>query len=481
MQNVREGLAANPALPEHLFERLAAAGDEDVRTTLTWRDDLTEAQARTLRAYDDVDLWTLVAHGKVPWAEVPRDDPTLLLAAARAGTAPEAAIRELARHPDPEVRWELASFDAGLPPEVLVALARDPDPTVVERAAEAPELPADLAAELARHPLVPVRVALAANDRVPPSLLAGLLADGGRPAPTSCGACRRRAEGCADHTPGVRRIRLKAAANPSVPPAALEAFLDAKAAEDVEDAGKAEDVEIAWLHAEIAERTDLPVSLHARLAAHPDAYVRQALARNPSIGAPLLLRLADDPDLIVRLAVAENPAVPLALLTADAGRRRLPREPLPRILAATDAELTKLAASRVAQVRALVAARPDLPPALVDRLASDADLGVVQRIAPHPGLTEDRLTDLVERHGPPVYAAVAENPGCPGAALRRMAGVAGPARKAVRPIAAHPALPPDVVEDLLTHPDPRVVRSAAAHPALPVATMERLLARAPGS
>ncbi|MFD3944021.1 hypothetical protein [Streptomyces sp. NPDC058579] len=475
MQDVRESLAANPALPEHLFERLAATGDEDVRYALACRDDLTEAQARTLRAHDDADLWTLVARGKVPWAEVPRDDPALLLAAAQAGTAPEAAIRELARHPDPEVRAEVADHGTGLPPEVLAALARDPDPTVAERAAEVPELPADLAAELARHAHVPVRVSLAGNDRVPPSLLAALLADGGRPAPTRCGACGRQAEGCADHTPGVRRIRLAAAANPSVPPAALEAFLDAQEAEEGQEAEEAATV---WLLADIAERTDLPVSLHTRLAAHPDAFVRKALARNPSIGESLLLRLADDPDLIVRLAVSENPAVPLARLTADAGRRRLPREPLPRILAATDAELANLAASRVAQVRALVAARPDLPPALADRLAADADLGVVRRVAPHPGLTEDRLTDLVERHGQPVYGAVAGNPGCTGALLRRMARDAGPARKAVRPIAAHPALPPDVVEDLLTHPDPKVARAAAEHPALPVATMERLLARA---
>ncbi|MFF9015624.1 hypothetical protein ACF09C_22000 [Streptomyces sp. NPDC014870] len=496
MHDIRAGLATNPALPDHLFAHLARTGDECVRYDLTCREDLTEAQARSLRAYDDVDLWGLVAHAKVPWAEVPRDTPDLVLAAVRAGTAPEAAVRELAAHPDPEVRAELVDHDEGLPPDVLAALARDPDPTVVERAAEVPELPADLAAELARHPHVVVRLSLAANDRVPPLLLAALLADGGRPAPTRCGACHRRAAGCADHTPGIRRIRRVVATNPAVPPAGLEAFLDGEEAEDAADAEGRADAEdgaaaeeaaradaaararTAWLCADIAERTDLPVTFQARLAAHPAAFVRKALARNPSIGEALMRRLADDPDPEVALAVAENPAVPLDRLTMLAGRRRLPREPLPRILAATHAELTKLARSRVAQVRALVAARPDLPPALVERLAADADIGVAQRIAPHPGLAEDRLVELVERHGPPVYGAVALNPGCGGALLRRMAGDCGSVRKALRTIAAHPALPPDVVEELLTDPDPRVVRAAAAHPALPVATMERLLGHA---
>lgn len=85
---------------------------------------------------------------------------------------------------------------------------------------------------------------------------------------------------------------------------------------------------------------------------------------------------------------------------------------------------------------------------------------------------------MADRHGPPVYGAIAHNPGCPAELLRRMARDTGPARKALRPIAAHPASPPDVIEGLLTNPDPRVVHAAAAHPALPVATMERLLDRA---
>ncbi|MEU9706257.1 hypothetical protein AB0E14_35860, partial [Streptomyces sp. NPDC047981] len=184
MHDVKAGLATSPALPDHLFAHLARTGDEDVRYDLTCRDDLTEDQARSLRAYDDVDLWTLVARARVPWAEVPRDTPDLLLAAARAGTAPESAVRELAAHPDPEVRAELVDDVEGLPPDVLAALARDPDPTVAERAAGVPELPADLAGELARHSHVVVRVSLAANSHVPPLLLGALLADGGRPAPT---------------------------------------------------------------------------------------------------------------------------------------------------------------------------------------------------------------------------------------------------------------------------------------------------------
>ncbi|MFE5615916.1 hypothetical protein [Streptomyces sp. NPDC056524] len=463
MQNVLAGLADNPALPERLVQPLAEAGDEDVRLLLARRDDLTETRARALRAHDDVDLWTLVGNGRIPWAEVPRDDPDLLVAAAQAGIAPEAAVREPAAHPDPQVRGELALYVTGLPSGVLAALARDPEPYVAECAAQSAELSGGLAEELARHPHVVVRVEFARNAYAPPALLAALLADGGHPAPSRCDACHRRPEPCADHAPGVRRVRLAAAANPATPPGGLEEFLDA---------------EESWAAGEFAERTDLPDHFHPRLAAHPDAYVRRTVARNPRVGEPLLRMLADDPDPGIRRAVAENPAVPLALLTALVERERLPREPLPRILAATDAELSELAASRVAQVRALVAARPDLPAAQAVRLAADPDIGVARRIAPHPGLGEERLAGLVERHGPPVYGAVAGNPGCPAALLRRMARDADSVRKALRVIAVHPALPPDVVEELLADPDRRVAGAAAAHPSLPVGTMERLIARA---
>ncbi|KQX50099.1 MULTISPECIES: hypothetical protein [unclassified Streptomyces] len=462
MQDVLEGLAANPALPEHLFEPLAMTGDEDVRHVLTYRDDLSERQARILRAYDDVDVHCLIANGKVPWAEVPRHDTPSLLAAAQAGIAPTAVIRELAGHHDPEVRGDLAHYVTDLPPDVLATLTRDPAPNVAAQAAEAP----DLAEELARHPHVVVRVSLAHNDRIPPALLAALLTDGGSPAPTRCAACHPRTEGCSDHAPGIRRIRLAAAANPAVPPAGLENFLDA------EEAGAP---------AEIADRTDLPPHFHTHLATHPAAFVRGTLARNPSIGTPLILRLTEDPDPGVRLAVAENASVPLAYLTALAGRRRLPSGPLPRILNASEAELNGLAASRVAQVRPLAAARPDLPTPLVDRFARDPDIGVARRIAPHPGLTGHQLTDMADRHGPPVYGALAHNPGCPATLLRRMARDAGPACKALRPIATHPASPPDVIEALLANPDPGVVRAAAAHPALPMKMMERLLTRAAAS
>ncbi|MEU9862397.1 hypothetical protein AB0D99_16155 [Streptomyces sp. NPDC047971] len=461
-RNVVLGLAENPALPERLFARLLEIGGEDVGLLLAGRDGLTASQARSLRAHDDADVWSLVVHGRITWADVPRDDPHLLVAAAAAGLVPEPALRDLAAHPDREVRGAVASSVTDLPRDVLAALVRDTDPYVAENAASSDELPSGLAEELARHPHVVVRAEFARNTHAPPALLAALLAHGGRPAPTSCAACHDRAARCAHHRPGVRRIRLAAAANPAVPPPGLEEFLEADEAHVVDA---------------IAERTDLPASFHPRLAAHPVAFVRATSARNPTIGETLLRQLADDPEPAVRMAVVENPAVPLPWLTALAAERRLPHEPLPRILAATESELSELAASRVAQVRALVAARPDLPAALVDRLAADPDIGVARRIAPHPELGDHRLAELVERHGPPVYGAVARNPGCPGALLRRMARDAGSVRKALRTIAVHPALPPDVVESLLTDPDRRVAGAAAGHPSLPVEVMERIIDR----
>lgn len=460
LHDVLLGLAENPALPAGLFARLIASGDEEVLFTLADRERLTPPQVRDLLAVGNPGLTRLlVRSGLVPWPEIPQEHPGRLLDAVLGGVAPAAAWRMAATDPDPEAREEVAyALDA--PADVVASLARDPDPTVVATAAGSPHLPPELLPDLARHPSIVVRQAVAENENAPPSLLAALLIDGGWPAPTRCGACHRREPACTDHTPGIRRVRLAASSHPAVPPEGLAAFLDAPE---------------VWRVATFAARTDLPTDFLNRLASHPSYDVRAVIAANPSVPEALLRTLATDPAPEVRRAIAENPAVPLDLLITLAPHERLPSEPAPRIESATELELRTLATSRVAQVRALVADRTRLPCDLVEQLAADPDLAVAQRIAARPQLAPERLAEVVERHGAPVFAAAARHPGCPPALLHRIAANPASTSRVLREVARHPAARPETLLLCLAAPDSDTRRHAAAHPALALPVLESLI------
>lgn len=149
----------------------------------------------------------------------------------------------------------------------------------------------------------------------------------------------------------------------------------------------------------------------------------------------------------------------------------------------------------------LVAERRDLPAGIRDALATDADVKVAKSVAPHPGLSEARLRDMVDRHGVQVVARVAANPDAPSALLDDLARYHPPARKALREIArhpnatapallscltdqktrraaaGHPALPPPVIVDLLTDDIWLVAEAAAANPSLPIDVMSELVCR----
>ncbi|MGW1508217.1 hypothetical protein [Streptomyces sp. NPDC002394] len=460
MRDALLGLADNPALTDDLFARLVASDDEDVLYALAGRERLTTSQAGALLAVGDQPLTRyLVRSGLVPWPDVPEDHPGRALDAVIGGVAPPAVCWEAATDPDPGVRQEVA-YELDAPTGIVAALAHDADPKVAVGAAGNPRLPPELLHGLARHPSTVVREAVAENEDAPAELLSALLADGGHPAPTRCGACHPRETVCPDHTPGVRRIRLAAARHPAVPPSGLAAFLDAPEVGTVTT---------------FAARTDLPTAFLDRLAGHPTADVRAVVAANPAAPEALLRTLAADADPEVRRALAENPAVPLDLLIAVVAHERLPDEPAPRIESATEAELRTLAASRVAQVRALVADRSRLPGDLLARLAADPDPGVARRIAARPELDPDTLTALVERHGPPVFSALARHPDCPAALLHRMAAEAATGRRVLRDIARHPASRPETLLLCLAAEDPDVRHYAAAHPALPVPVLESML------
>ncbi|WP_327733832.1 DUF2336 domain-containing protein [Streptomyces nojiriensis] len=442
MNHLLCGLAANPALPPELVDRLLTlalreAGTEpdterdyadELLRDLAGRTDLRRDQVRALAAYEEGTAVSLAYRGTLTAADVdPVSTPYAAVALLDERRGHPEWPRFLAAHPDSEIRWKLASCP-GLPPAVVDLLAADPDVEVVKEVALWTDSP--VTARLALHP--------------------------------------------------DPQVRLAVSANPSTP---LEAVL--ALAEDPE-------LPLQWA---LSERTDLPQPLYARLVAEAHPGLRASYAHNPGIGQELIRVLAADPEIQVRRAVAEHPHVPLDLLAELVVGDRAAWNLLPRIAAATPAELAELAASPHAAVRMLVAQRRDLPAQLRDALAVDPDASVVRAVAPHPGLSEELLRAMVARHGVQVLAAVAANPDASGPLLehltRHRPGVrrvlkevaqhphaTGPALLACledrtsRPLAAaHPALPPEAVTGLLADEDRWVAQEAAGNPSLPRAVM----------
>ncbi|GAA3446882.1 hypothetical protein Pve01_46540 [Planomonospora venezuelensis] len=501
MNSVLCGLAANPALLPDLVDRLIMVADEDVAVSLAEREDLTRAQAVALVSRVEQSAGRLAERGLLTADDVdPVAQPLAALALLAEGAGRPAWARLLAADPITERRERLAACP-GLPAEVQEILAVDTEIGVIAEIAL--QATADMPARLAAHPHAEVRCAVASNEAAPPAVLAALVAGEGLPPARRCLVCDREETpfthdpecprlDC-DLPPGaacdgfhestVHQTHVNALWNPATPTAAVVGF-----------AGHPSML-LRW---PLAVRPDLPAVVYERLAASPEPGVRAALAANPAIGDDLIRALAADPAPDVRRSLASNPQVPLEVLTRLADDIKIGSTLLPRIATASRAEIGELAASPHPVVRMLLAERRDLPPEIRDALAADLDAKVVKSIAPHPGLSDARLRAMVERHGVRVVAKVAKNPEASPALLEDLARHEPPVRKALREIArhrnatapallvclsdwqarplaaGHPALPPQVIVELLTDDDWQVVEAAASNPALPPEVMSML-------
>ncbi|WP_214105856.1 hypothetical protein [Acrocarpospora catenulata] len=492
MDSVLCGLAANPALPPELVDRLITALDEECVGKLAECADLTRAQAVALASRHEFSVVRLVERGLLTADDVdPVTQPAAALGLLAEGAGRPAWARLFAAHPDTERRESLAACP-DLPSDVLETLAADPNPSVVAELAlwAAPEL----TARLAEHPHAGVRSAVALNESTPPTVLAALLTGEGLPPAQICRVCDPaeapipydpwRSDSCdGSHESTVDEMRLRALGNRATPPAAVVGFADHP---------------FKLFRHFLAIRPDLPSATYERLANSPEPGVRAALAENPAIDEALMRVLATDLDGDVLRNLACNPALPLDLLTHLAGTVRIGSTLLPRVASASPVEVEELAASPNPAVRMLLAERRDLPPEIRDTLAADPDAKVVKAIAPHPGLSVARLRAMVDRHGVRVIAQVAKNPDASPALLEDLTRHEPPARKAFpeiarrpdatvpallaclsdrkarRVAAGHPALPPPVIAELLADDDWQVVAAAAANPSLPLAVMVEL-------
>ncbi|MFD4527053.1 hypothetical protein ACFWP7_24590 [Streptomyces sp. NPDC058470] len=498
MHPVLCGLAANPALPAELIDRLIAVADAEVDWELAFRPDLSHAQVVALASRADDTAVQLAYEGRLTTSDV---DPVTQPRAALALLDEDAGRPEWARlfavDPDVEHREKLAACP-GLPPDVVETLAADPDVRVVAELAlwTTP----DMAARLANHSHAEVRRALAANETTPPAVLAMLVTGEGLSPAERCLVCDREPtpfvhdQGCprpdCDLLPGascdgshestVHDMQLAALRNPATPARAVVGFADHPS---------------MLLREQLAARSDLPPEVGERLVDDPDAGVRGELAENPSIGDAQIRALATDHGYDVRRRLAHHPREPLDVLDQLAAEIRIGSHPLPRIAAASPAEVEEMARSKNPALRMLLAERRDLPNTIRDALALDPDAKVVKSIARHPGLSEAQLRAMVDRHRIRVIAKVAANPDASAALLEDLAGHEPPGHKVFREIArhpnatapallaclasrdarslaaGHPALPPHVIVELLSHDDRQVAKAAAANPSLPPVVM----------
>lgn len=470
MDHVLHGLAVNPSLPSGLVDRLIAGADDDLAEALACRSGLSRAQVRALAARFEGAAIRLAYEGSLTADDIdPAAQPCAALALLDEGTGRPEWARTLAADPRSEYREKLAACP-DLPTDVVAALAGDPDVQVVAELALWTTAP-EVAARLAAHPHADVRCSVAANEATPPGVLEALLTGAGLPPARSCRVCDREphcaTSGCelppgalcdGSHESTLRTIQQMALRNPATPPAAAARFTGHPS---------------VLVRQELAARTDLPHEVYARLAEDPVLRVREELADNSGIDEALMRSLADDPDDDVRHRLAHHPRLPLDILDRLTHAIRIRSTLLPRIASASPAEVDEMAASPNPVVRMLVAERRDLPDAVRDTLAGDADAKVVKSVAPHPGLSEDRLRAMVGRHGVPVIAKVATNPGATPALLEELAQHLPPVRKALRAIARHPAAPPAAL--LACLPDRQARPVAAGHPGLPPSVIIELV------
>ncbi|GHH55731.1 hypothetical protein GCM10017774_72580 [Lentzea cavernae] len=407
-----------------MLDRLAAI--PSLAPLLAERADLSASHVRTLLSHGNPSaVHTLLEKGLVHPADVPVANESVALVLTGHPATDSSLTRALAFHPDPTVRRRLPEHAHSLPADVIDRLACD-TPEVAAELAASHALPPAVTWALSRHPSIDVRRAVAASSFTSAPVLVALSSEDD--------------------------LARELASNPATPPPVA--------------------ADLVRHHASryfLASRTDLPVPVYEELASEFEPGILTRLASNPAVPAHVLRQLTDTRAL--RHVLLRNPAVPLDLLVELAPVARIGSDPVPRIASASAAELRELAASPVAQVRMMVAARPDLPLDVVAGLVGDPDDGVVAAVVTSPSVSVAQLWELVSRPG--VFPRVALNPLCPAELLQHMALRGSSVGETCRAIARHPNASGETL--LLCLGDAQARYLAAGHPHLPVDEIVRML------
>ena len=212
-----------------------------------------------------------------------------------------------------------------------------------------------------------------------------------------------------------------------------------------------------------ARRTDVdrsPAEMH-EIAGHHDSNVRREVAAHEDSPPRVLARLTADPVDFVRRFAAQHARNPRLVVSA--------RDAEPAVRAATallscDATvplLPRLSLDRAVVVRNSVARNKRCPPAVLELLAKDADMGVVTEVAMNPASPPAAITWLARSGDPSRRQAAAGHHRCPRRVMERLAGDDS---WGVRlHVANNPSCPAELLKRLASDIDPQVSKTALNH------------------
>ncbi|MFB7947513.1 hypothetical protein ACFC6L_21665 [Kitasatospora phosalacinea] len=381
------------------FARRAADPDPLVRLRALWFRGLPQEVAVALAADPDPEVRREVCHRA--WHEAGEEGRAALLA------DPDPRVRKVAR--------EMAGDEPPLSPGEFATLAeRDRVDGLRERGVDA-----ELLRHLAVHPDPELR-RYAAGDRLAPELLAALAEDPDED------------------------VRAEIVVREDVPDEVRD-----RAAAGLSPGRK------YWSLTWVEDLHDDPAAMR-RLAASASVPVRRDVARARTLPPDVLALLARDPDGLVRSHLAHcNEAPPAELLLAAAKAHWTDPAPVLRRPGFPLAALHGgLAEDPDPKVRRLALYAADCTPETVERLADDPDRLVHEPAAADPRLPAAALRRLLDTAGTDVSAGFETN------GLRRA-------------LTRNPALPVPVLIGLLR--DRGQARGAAANPAIPVAVALRMI------
>lgn len=173
----------------------------------------------------------------------------------------------------------------------------------------------------------------------------------------------------------------------------------------------------------LAERTDAPLSIVARLAEDNEYLIREITAKSPLLSRESAQKLAADKEVVVRIALSENLHVDQATLREladdESGYVRRGAIQNPNI---EESLLLEKAESAIEWERGSAANNPKLPYSVLEALSRDDSELVREAVASSPNLSVQNLVRLSEDQSDRVRASAAKNRNLPIETMVRLAG-----------------------------------------------------------
>ncbi|MEU8756858.1 hypothetical protein AB0C88_40910 [Streptomyces chartreusis] len=273
----------------------------------------------------------------------------------------------------------MALLNPATPIDAAVPFADHPSMLLRSALALRPDLPPSVGAHLAKDPIPGVRADLAENPAIDGTLIRTLAADRGHDVQ------RRLA-----HNPNVPLDVLADLARATRIGATLLPRIAGASPDETARLAISPDPAVRML---LAQRRDLPAAIRDALATDSDAKVAKSVAPHPGLSDARLRAMVARHGVQVVAKVASNPDASPALLEELTRHQppvrkvfrevaRHPHAPAPALLACLTDE----------RARALAAAHPNLPPAVIAELLTDNDDRVAEAAAANPSLAPEVMS-----------------------------------------------------------------------------------------